>query len=76
MKVTVSAGQEEMQAIGTSHVQVVNTIWAHQEKIEDGQEQMRATIWAEKKMMLLTLSAIWPAQTIFKGTIIKQASVD
>jgi hypothetical protein len=49
--------------------------------MEAGQEEMSATIWAEKQKMEPTLSAIWPAQTIFKETIIKHvegilASVD
>ena len=30
----------------------------------------------KKKMMEPTLRAIWPAQAIFKETIIKKASVD
>jgi hypothetical protein len=48
MKATISVGQEDTQAISTRQEQMVNKIWAHQEKVEAGQEQMNATIWAEK----------------------------
>jgi predicted nucleic acid-binding Zn-ribbon protein len=41
MKATLSAVQEEIQAISASQEQMATTIWAHQEKMEAGQEEMR-----------------------------------